>query len=232
MQDSNRPQARFVNRLHAGYELATDLQRFLVGQNPIILAIPRGGVPVAAALARSLETHLDLIIPRRIELPGEGDLTLGAVTPDRTLVINKELVERLNLSDEEVEQLSLPAWAEAQRTQQLYRKGRPYPDLRGRTAVIVDDRLTTGYSMMAAVVAARKLEPERVVVAVPVSYLEGIERVRGYVDELLSLEITTEPKYMASRYYADWASLTDQEVVWTMEHFWADRPPQGYNETF
>src|SRR5262249_44637168 len=145
---------------------------------------------------------LDLIVPRRITAPDDPDLTLGAITPDRTLVVNKTLVAQLGISDEKLEQLSIPVWAEVQRTQQLYRGGRSYPDLRGHTAVIVDDRPTTAYTMIAAIVPARKMEPAGVVVAVPVASLEGMERVRGYVDDLLSLEITNDMAFPMSQYYA------------------------------
>jgi len=218
--------------MHAGYELAVELRRFLNGRDPIILAVPRGGVPVATAIAHDLGAPLDLIVPRRIAAPDHADMTLGAVTPDRTLVVNKAVVEELHISDEELEQLSIPVWAEVQRTQQLYRGGRAYPDLRGRTAVIVDDRLTTGYTMIAAIISARKMEPAGVVVAVPVSSLEGLERVRGYVDDLLSLEIANDIAFPMSQYYLSAEPLSDREVSWDLERFWSERPPDGYSETF
>src|SRR5437763_4312489 len=139
--------------MHAGYELAQELRGFLEGHEPIVLAIPRGGVPVATAIAHDLRAPMDLIVPRRIEAPGHDAMTLGAITPDRTLVVNTGLAGELGISDEEIEQMSIPVWAEVQRTQQLYRGGRAYPDLRGHTAVIVDDRLTTGYTMIAAVIS-------------------------------------------------------------------------------
>jgi putative phosphoribosyl transferase len=223
---------RYSDRMHAGYELAVELRRFLDGRDPIILAIPRGGVPVATAIAHDLRAPLDLIVPRRIPAPDHPDMTLGAITPDRTLVVNKALAAELHISDEELEQLSIPVWAEVQRTQQLYRGGRAYPDLRGHAAVIVDDRLTTGYTMIAAVISARKMEPAGVVVAVPVSSLEGLERVRGYVDDLLSLEITNDVAFPMSQYYASAESLSDREVTWDLERFWSERPPDGYSETF
>ncbi len=226
------PSARFNDRAHAGYELATDLSRFLYGQNPVVLAVPPDGLPAAAAIAEAMNAPLDLIVSRRIVAPGYPEETLGAVTPDRTLVINKALTGRLGLSDEEVEQLSIAVWAEGQRAMQLYRRGRPYPDLKGRTALIVDDGLTTGYTVIAAVISARKLEPARVVVAVPVASLEALERVRGYVDELFSLEISTETPFAVERYYKRYAPMSDQEVIWTLQHFWEERPPEGYTETF
>ena len=218
--------------MHAGYELAVELRRFLQGRDAIVLAIPRGGVPVATAIAHDLRTPLDLIIPRRIEAPGHPEMTLGAVTPDRTLVVNKTLAGELNITDDELDQLSIPVWSEVQRTQQLYRGGRQYPDLRGRTVVLVDDRLTTGYTMIAAVISARKMEPASVVVAVPVSSLEGLERVRGYVDDLLSLEISNDVMFPMSQYYATADPLTDREVSSELERFWSERPPDGYSETF
>jgi putative phosphoribosyl transferase len=218
--------------MHAGHELAADLQRFLGGQETVILAIPKGGVPVGAAIASVLDGTLDLVVPRKLVVPGHDELTLGAITPDRTLVIDSEAASELGLTDEQIDELAIAPWSEAQRAQQLYRQSRPYPDLRGKTVILVDDRLLTGYSMMAAVASVRKLEPDRIVVAVPVSHVDGLERVRSYVDEVLSLEITTESAYMASRYYAEWMSLSDQEVIWSLEHVWEEKPPQGYSETF
>jgi putative phosphoribosyl transferase len=223
---------RYQDRMQAGFELAGELQRLVAGQDPVILAIPKGGVHVAASVATQLEAPLDLAITRRIAAPGRREATLGAITPDRTLVINKTLVSQLNLPDEEVDSLSIPAWAEAQRAQQLYRGNRPPPDLRGRTAVIVDDRVITGYSMMAAAVSVRKLEPSRVVVAVPVAYVEGMDLVRGYVDDMLALEISTDPVFNTARYYANYGPVSDREVSWTLEHFWSERPPTGHGETF
>lgn len=226
------PSARFNDRAHAGYELAADLSRFLYGQNPMVLAVPPDGLPAASAIAEAMNAPLDLIVSRRIVAPGHAEETVGAVTPDRTLVVNKALMDRLGWGDAEVEQLSIPVWAEAQRAMQHYRRGRPYPDLKGRTALIVDDGLTTGYTVIAAVISARKLEPARVVVAVPVASLEALERVRGYVDELFSLEISAKVPFAVERYYKRYAPMSDQEVIWTLQHFWEERPPEGYTETF
>ncbi len=232
MTSSEGFRPRYRDRMQAGNELAGELQRFVAGQNAVILAIPRGGLPVAEPVATQLHARLDLAITRRIAAPGRREATLGAITPDRTLVVNKTLVSQLGLPDEEVESLSIPAWAEAQRAQQLYRGNRPYPDIRGCTAVIVDDRLITGYSMMAATVSVRKLEPERVVVAVPVAYVEGMDLVRGYADEMLALEISTDPVFNTARYYANYPPVTDREVSWILEHLWSERPPTGHGETF
>lgn len=232
MTNSEVFRPRYQDRLQAGYELAGELQRFVAGQDPVVLAIPRGGVHVGAAVANQLHAPLDLAITRRIPAPGRREATLGAITPDRTLVVNRTMVSQLGLPDEEVESLSIPAWAEAQRTEQLYRGNRPLPDLRGRTAVIVDDRVITGYSMMAAAVAVRKLEPGRVVVAVPVAYVEGMDLVRGYADDMLALEISTDPIFNTARYYANYNPVSDREVIWTLESFWSEMPPTGSGETF
>jgi putative phosphoribosyl transferase len=228
--------APFNDRTDAGRQLALDLPRFLHGQDHLILAVPMGGVPVAAAAANELNMPLDLVVPRRIPAPGgsgrSGEDSVGAVTPDRTLVINTELVKQLGLTDEQVEQLSIPVWADAQRRMQLYRRGRAYPNLRGKTAVIIDDGLTTGYTMMAAAIAVRKLEPQRIIVAVPVASIEAIERLGSYVDELHAVRISYEDPFAVAGYYKYYGPLSDQDVIWTVDYFWDQHPLEGYSETF
>ncbi|MDQ3929110.1 MAG: phosphoribosyltransferase [Chloroflexota bacterium] len=228
--------APFNDRTDAGRQLALDLPRFLSGQDPVILALPMGGVPVAAAVATELDLPLDLVVSRRIPVPGgmglSGEDSVGAVTPDRTLVVNTELVKQLGFTDEQVEQLSIPLWSDAQRHMQLYRRGRSYPDLRGKTAVVIDDGLTTGYTMMAAVISVRKLEPARILVAVPVASIEAIERLGSYVDELHAVRISYEDPFAVASYYKYYAPLSDQDVIWTMDYFWEQHPLQGYSETF
>lgn len=223
---------RYNDPTHAGHELALDLRRFLGGQMAFVLAVPPDGVPVAAAIARELNAPLDLAVSRRMLAAQRPEETLGAVTPDRTLVVNKPLVEQLGLSDEDMEQLSIPEWAEAQRAMQKYRRGRPYPVLHGYTAIIVDDGLTTGYTMLGAVVSARKMEPDRVVVAVPVSSVDAIERVREYVDDLLALKISTDETFSVEKYYRHYSHPSEQEVIWTLDDLWRDKSGKGFSETF
>ena len=229
---NDRPSARFYDRLQAGNELAADLRRFLQGQNPVVLAIPPGGVQVAACVAAELDTPLDVMVSRRIIVPHSGGETLGAITPDRTFVINKALVTRLGIPDEDLEQLSISAWAEAQEALHRYRSGRPYGSLHGRTAVIIDDGVTSGYTIMGAVIAARKLQPDRVVVAVPVATIEAIERLGAYADEVLSLEISTRDPFSVADHYSYYPEVNDEEIRWMLEHFWSERPPHGHGEMF
>lgn len=224
--------ARFKDRLHAGAELAEELARHIWGQEPVVLAIPPDGVPIAASVAVRLDVPLDLMASQRIVAPGRAGETLGAVTPDRTLVINRPLVDRLGLLDADVEELSIPAWAESQRTLARYRGNRGQTDLVGRPVVLVDDGITTGYTMMAAVVSARKLGVGRVMVAVPVASLEAIERVSAAVDDMLALEISVESDFSVAKYYETYVTLTDKEVNWTLDNLWREKPPKGYSETF
>jgi putative phosphoribosyl transferase len=224
--------ARFADRTQAGFELAFELRRYLQGESPFVLAVPPDGVPVAASISTELDTPMDIVVSRRMLSPGHEEETLGAITADRTLVVNRPLVSRLGLADEVVEQLSIPEWAEAQRAMQRYRRGRPYPNLAGNTVVIVDDGLTTGYTVMGAIISARKMEPERIVVAVPVSSLEAMERLRDAVDSILALEISSEEDYSVAQYYRHYAPITEQEVIWTLDHLWRDRSVGGYTETF
>ena len=189
-------------------------------------------MPVAASIAIELNAPFDIIVSRRMLSHDNPADTLGAITPDRTLVVNRTLISQLGLDDAQVDQLSIPEWAEAQRAMQRYRRGRPYPHLGGYTAVIVDDGLTTGYTAMGAIISARKMEPDAIVLAVPVSSLAAIERLRDYVDSLLALEINAEEDFSVAQYYAHYPPMTEQEVIWTLDHLWRDRAAQGYTETF
>jgi putative phosphoribosyl transferase len=224
--------AHYSDAAHAGHELALDLRRFLGVQTPFVLAIPPDGVPVAASVARELNAPLDIAVSRRLLDATRPDETLGAVTPDRTLVVNKPLAQELGLSEEEMDLISIPEWAEAQRAMQRYRRGRPYPSLQGHTAIIVDDGLTTGYTMLAAAISVRKLEPERVIAAVPVSSLEAIERLRDYVDDLLALKISSAENFSVERYYQHYVHPADQDVIWTLDDLWSEKSAGGFTETF
>jgi putative phosphoribosyl transferase len=223
---------RFPDRIHAGSELAQELTRFLQGQKPFILAVPPDGVLVASAIATELQAPLDIVVSRRMLAPASPEETLGAITPDRTLVVNKPLVSRLGLSAAEVERLSTPEWVEAQRALQHYRRGRPDPHLGGYTAVIVDDGLTTGYTVMGAIVSVRKMEPSSIIVAVPVSSLSAMELLRDYVDSVLALEINSEENFSVAQYYTDYSPVTEQGVIWTLDHLWGDKTKRGHTETF
>jgi predicted phosphoribosyltransferase len=189
-------------------------------------------VPVAAAIATQLNAPFDVAVSRRMLAESDPGETLGAITPDRTLVMNKPLVSRLGLSDERVEQISIPAWAEAQRVMQRYRRGKPHAHLPGYTAVIVDDGLTTGYTAMGAIISTRNMEPDGIILAVPVSSLAAMERLRDYVDSILALEISSEDDFSVAGYYSEYPLMTEQEVIWTLDHLWRDRAAEEYTETF
>jgi putative phosphoribosyl transferase len=223
---------RFRDRLHAGAELAEELSRHLWNVETAVLAIPPDGVPIAASIAVALQAPLDLVASQRIVAPDEPEKTLGAITPDRTLVINRELVEVLELSDPDIEQISIPAWTEAQRCLSRYRGSRGAVDLRGKSVVIVDDGITSGYTMLAAVVATRKLDPARLMVAVPVGSLEAIERLSGAADDVLTLEMSMGPDFSVENFYESYEPLQDRDVLWTLDHIWRERPPGGSGETF
>ncbi|MDQ6695598.1 MAG: phosphoribosyltransferase [Chloroflexota bacterium] len=224
--------ARFISRTEAGQWLAEDLRRFLHGQSAAVIAIPPDGVPVAASVCVALGLPLEVATVGRILSPEGSGETLGGVTADRTLVVNGPLVASLKLSPEEVERMSLPVWSEAQRLEEQYRRGRPVMDLRGHTAIIINDGLTTGYTVMAAVLEVRKLQPSRVIVAVPVAAIEALERLAAYVDEVLSLHISSTEPFYVGNFYRDYKPVTDQEVLWTLDQLWSGTPRQGNSETF
>src|SRR5579884_688265 len=157
----------FKDRREAGRRLAEDLAEY-AGLDPVVLALPRGGVPVAYEVAKALNAPLDVFLVRKLGVPGHEELAMGAIASGGVRVVNESVQRGLGLTEAEVEAVAAQEAAELERRERAYRGDRPPPDLRGRTAILVDDGLATGSSMRAAVAAVRQLGPARVAVAVPV----------------------------------------------------------------
>jgi putative phosphoribosyl transferase len=205
--------ADFQDRVDAGRKLARSLAH-LRSEHPVVLALPRGGVPVGFEVATALEAPLDVVLVRKIGSPGQPELGLGAVVDGANpqLVLNEELLElvrpgRRYLEAEEKRQL-----AEIERRRALYRPGRaPFP-LTGRTVIVVDDGIATGATMKAALQALRQSGPKRVVLAVPVAPAESLRELSTLADETVSL-MTPEPFYSVGAFYRDFDQTTDEEVI-------------------
>lgn len=213
----------FHDRLSAGQELAKRLEAYR-GPDTIVLAIPRGGVPVGFAVAKHLAAQLDVIIPRKIPIPWNPEAGFGAVTADGTLVLNDQMVEQLGLSKEKVSELAAKVQHEIKRRLRVYRGDRPFPSLKGKTVLLVDDGLASGFTMMAAVKSVRNGRPARIVVAVPVSPYNSAELVRPLVDDLVSLVIARTWSFAVASYYRDWYDLSDDEVVQYLRQGMKDSP--------
>ena len=207
----------FADRGEAGRRLAERLVRFKA-ERPLVLALPRGGVPVGFEVAVSLDAPLDLILVRKIGAPFQPELAIGAVVDgehDET-VLNRDLVAALQIAEGYVERERAKQLEEIERRRRLYAAGRPRIDARDRTAIVVDDGIATGATMEAALGAVRRAGPRRLVLAVPVAPPDTIERLRPQVDEVECLLI---PDYLGAigTFYADFRQLSDGEVVALLE---------------
>jgi putative phosphoribosyl transferase len=202
---------RFRDRAHAGRVLARALLAYAGRDDVVVLALPRGGVPVAAELARALGVHLDVFVVRKLGLPGHEELAMGAVAPGGVLVLDHRLVRGLGIPDEVLQETVEKELRELERREAAYRAGRPPLDLEGRTVILVDDGLATGATMRAAALALRKYKPARVVVAVPVASAETCDEFRADVDEIVCA-LTPSPFHAVGLWHDDFPQTGDEEV--------------------
>jgi putative phosphoribosyl transferase len=202
---------RFSDRREAGRLLAERLSRYAGRDDLVVLALPRGGVPVAFEVARALRAPLEAFVVRKLGVPGHAELALGAVASGGVRVLNEDVVAALGLDDQAVERIAERELAEVQRRERLYRSERPAPELRGKVAILVDDGLATGATMRAAALAARKLGPQQVVVAVPVAADQTCDEFRDDVDDVVCA-FTPEPFYAVGLWYENLEQTSDEEV--------------------
>jgi len=202
---------RFRNRSEAGRLLAEKLAHYANEPDVLVFALPRGGVPVAAEVARALGAPLDVFLVRKLGVPGHEELAMGAIASGGVRILNKDVVRNLEIPDERIDAVTAREWDELRRRERDYRDNRPEPDVRGRTVILIDDGLATGSSMRSAVVALRRQEPRRIVVAVPIAAPSTCEEFREEVEEVVCAE-TPEPFYAVGLWYEDFSQTTDDEV--------------------
>lgn len=204
-------QTLFHDRRGAGRFLATKLTRYAHDPNAIVLALPRGGVPVAYEVARALSVPLDVFLVRKLGVPGQEELALGAISSGGMRVLNNDIVETLGIPNSMIGQIVMRELRELERRERLYRAGCPPPDVRGRTVLLVDDGLATGASMRVAIMALRELQPARIVVAVPTASRETCDTLRELADEIICAQ-TPDPFYAVGAWYEDFSQTTDAQV--------------------
>lgn len=202
---------RFRDRAHAGRELARLLARYAHRPDVLVLGLPRGGMPVAAEVARALGVPFDVFLVRKLGVPGHEELAFGAIAQGGVQVVNDALIAELGLPPSAVERVAARERAELERRDALYRGGRPFPVIRDRVVVLIDDGLATGATMEAAVTALRRLHPARVVVAAPVGARETCDRLSGIGDEVVCAA-TPAPFDAVGLWYEDFSQTTDDEV--------------------
>ncbi|QQS42967.1 MAG: phosphoribosyltransferase [Acidobacteriota bacterium] len=203
---------RFTNRREAGRSLAAKLEGFRNKSGAVVLALPRGGVPVAYEIAKALNLPLDVQVVRKLGVPGQRELAFGAIAPGGVAVYNERLLEQLNLGDEAIGRVRDEESAELARRESEYRRGREAPDLKGRTVILVDDGLATGATMRAAVESVRKKSPAGIIVAVPVAAPDICSAFDIQPDVTCVCLVMPEPLYGVGWWYEDFEQTTDEKV--------------------
>jgi putative phosphoribosyl transferase len=201
----------FKDRTAAGQVLAKELAAYANRSDVLILALPRGGVPVAFEVAKALNAPLDVFLVRKLGVPGQEELAMGAIASGGVCVLNDEVVAGLGLSETIIDKVAQKEQQELERRERLYRDDRPAPDLHGRTVILVDDGLATGATMRAAVRALQQQQPDQIVVGVPVSSPETCQEFQTEVDDIVCA-MTPRPFHSVGLWYDDFEQTTDDEV--------------------
>ena len=207
-QVSSQP---FTNRAEAGELLAARFTELADRDGVIVLALPRGGVPVGYEVARSLRVPLDVFVVRKLGVPGHEELAMGAIASGGVRLLNHEVVDALGIPGALIDQVARREQAELERRERLYRGNRPPVSLTNKTVILIDDGLATGSTMRAAVAAIRRQEPARIIVAVPVGAPSTCEEMRDVADDVVCLR-TPEPFVAVGLWYRDFSETSDAEV--------------------
>ncbi len=203
----------FDDRVDAGRKLAQRLEAaYAKRKDVIVLGIPRGGVPVAFEVAKALEAPLDVFLSRKLGVPGQEELAFGAVASGDVRVLDRQIIEAVGVSEQQIEQTTQAVKKELERRERLFRGSRPPLKVEGRTVLLVDDGIATGSSMQAAINALRQMKPARIVVAVPVAPVSTCNRLRPEVDDLVCLHMP-ESFFAIGQFYADFSQVPDEDVA-------------------
>jgi len=202
---------RFRDREDAGVQLAAKLAAYRGDPSVLVLALPRGGVPVAHEVARALGAPLDVFVVRKLGVPGHRELAMGAIASGGVRVLNREVIDTLAISGTSIDAVAVKEQQEVDRQQRAYRGDVPFPDLSGRTVIVVDDGLATGSTMRAAVRALRQSHPAKIVVAVPVGAAETCRSLATEADEVVCVNVP-ELFHAVSIWYEQFSQTTDEEV--------------------
>jgi putative phosphoribosyl transferase len=208
MNDDQRP---FLNRREAGRELASRLAAYADRDDVLVLALPRGGVPVAYEVARALNAPMDVFLVRKLGTPGHRELAMGAIASGGIRVLNDDVVRHFGIPQPAIENIAREEEQELERRERVYREGRPAPDLANRVVILIDDGLATGSTMRAAAQAVRARHPARVIVAVPVGARETCAELRSIADEVVCARMP-EPFSSVGQWYLDFTQTEDDEV--------------------
>jgi putative phosphoribosyl transferase len=209
---------RFANRIEAGRLLAEKLAAYSNRPDVVVLALPRGGVPVAFEVAYALNAPLDVFLVRKLGIPGHEELAMGAIAPGNTRVLNNEIVDQLGIPDELIDQVAAREQRELECRAKLYRGSSTPVAITNRTVIVVDDGLATGSTMRAATNALRKMRPARIIVAVPVAARDTCESFKDDVDLTCVCVMSPESFQAVGLWYRDFSQTSDEEVCYLLKH--------------
>ena len=200
-----------MDRTQAGQLLAEALKGYIGKPDVLVLALPRGGVPVAFEVAKSIKAPLDVLIVRKLGTPGHSELAMGAIASGGGRVLNQNVLSLAHITPEQIERVEAEQRAELQRREQVYRGNRPFPELKNKTVILVDDGLATGATMRAAVASVKSQQPAKLVVAVPVGPVDSKAELGAMADEVVCL-LTPEVFFAVGEWYQHFPQTSDEEV--------------------
>lgn len=202
----------YKDRRDAGMVLAQALQHYAKDNTAIVLALPRGGVPVAYEVAKALHLPLDIFIARKLGFPGHEEFAMGAIASGNTLFLNRALIEQARIPEDIINSVIEKEKQELARREKTYRNNRPFPDLTGKTVLLIDDGIATGFSLRAAIAGLKMLQPKRVVIAVPVAAADTLAELRGLVDEIVC-PLQPANLQAVGLWYHNFSQTSDEEVM-------------------
>lgn len=217
---------RFKDRTEAGRLLAQKLQNYANQPEVLVLALPRGGVPVAVEVARALGAPIDVFIVRKLGTPGQRELAMGAIATGGVRVLNEDVIRLMGIREEEIAPVAAEEQREMERRERTYRGARPAPAVKDRILILVDDGLATGSTMHAAVAALRQQQPAKIVVAIPVAPLSALQEFASDADEVVCVLAPDEPFDGVGRWYLDFSQTTDEEVRELLERAYGAEAPE------
>lgn len=203
---------KFIDRRNAGWMLARKLKTYTNNPSVIVLALPRGGVPVGYEVAKALNAPLDVLIVRKLGFPAHEELAMGAITNNNTTIFNEDLLKESNVSKEQIQQVIEFEKKELKRRELLYRKGKAFPDLKGKIIILVDDGIATGATILSAIKSLRQHNPLRIILAIPVAPPSVYLEIKNKVDEIICL-LQPANFNAVGLWYEDFAQTSDEEVA-------------------
>lgn len=215
----------FNDRYDAGRQLAQQLSEYK-GKPVLVLAIPNGGIPMGLEVARALGAQLDVVVVRKLPLPLSPEAGFGAVADDGSVILNDELVSKTGLTPEQIRAQVTKVKGDIRERSLLYRKANPLALARDKIVVITDDGLASGFTMKAAVESVRHRRPREIIVAVPVASSAAIEQIERVADKIVTVAVSTQPRFAVAEFYRRWHDVNDKEVIkaleqWQSERFWS-----------